>query len=501
MTINWLRKNGLMAAIGLGLALSITSCDKKFEELNTDPNNAYTTSTSYLLTNAEKNMMDLTWDEWFNSRRGNQLAQYWSSNTYSNESRYQFRIGITNNYWNLFYANSLKDLQEIIALNTGETAPNYIRFGKNENQIAIAKILQSWLFQNITDCWGPIPYDEAFQGPENFYPAYNSQEEVYTRLLAALNEAIALIDESDNTVAGDVIYGGNMTQWKKFANSLKMRVALRMADTNLAGEAQAAFEAAAPNSFTSNADNAIYSYLSTNPNINPQAEDYQTRNDFAASNTMVDELSRLNDPRIGIYYEPAVATGTFVGEVYGLSEANAGQTSSSSVSQRGQSVLATDAPGVYLDYAQVCFMKAEAVARGWGLSGTAKDHYNAGIESSMDYWNDGSVTAADISNYIAQAEVDYDTLMANGETWQQIIGRQKWIALYMQGVQGWAEWRRLDFGILQLPADGPLDGTGIPNRMKYPLDEQTLNAESYADGVAKLGGIDNQDTKLWWDVN
>jgi len=501
MTINWLRKNSFIAAIGLGLSLSLTSCDKKFEELNTDPNNSYTTSTSYLLTNAEKNMMDLTWDEWFNSRRGNQLAQYWSSNLYSNESRYQFRIGITNDYWNLFYANSLKDLQEIIDLNTGETAPNYLRFGKNENQIAIAKILQSWLFQNITDCWGPIPYDEAFQGPDNFYPAYNSQEEVYTRLLTALDEAIALIDESDYTVAGDVIYNGNMTQWKKFANSLKMRVALRMADTNLAGEAQAAFEAAAPNSFTSNADNAIYSYLSTNPNINPQAEDYQTRNDFAASNTMVDELSRLNDPRIGIYYEPAAATGTFVGEVYGLSEGNAGQTSNSSVSQRGQAVLANDAPGIFLDYAQVRFMKAEAAARGWGVSGSAKGHYDAAIEASMEYWNDGSLTATDISNYIAQPEVDYNTLIGNGESWQQVIGRQKWIALYMQGIQGWTEWRRLDFGILQLPADGPLDGNGIPTRMKYPLDEQTLNAESYADGLTKLGGADNQDTKLWWDVN
>ncbi|WCL83047.1 SusD/RagB family nutrient-binding outer membrane lipoprotein [Saprospira sp. CCB-QB6] len=501
MTINWLRKNGLMAAMGLGLALSITSCDKQFEELNTNPNQSSSTATSFLLTNAEKTMMDLTWDEWFNSRRGNQLAQYWASNQYSNESRYQFRVGITNDYWSLFYARSLQDLQEIIDLNSGDNAADYVGFGKNENQIAIAQILQTWLFQNMTDCWGPIPYSQALKGAEFPLPNYDSQEDVYVGMLATLDAAIAAIDESDNSVQGDVIYNGNMTQWKKFANALKMRVALRMADTNRGAEAQAAFEAAAPNSFTSNADNAIFPYQSSDPNINPQAEDYRTRNDFAASNTMVDELLRLNDPRVGFYYEPASATGTYVGEVYGLSESNAALTTDAEVSQRSQSILANDAPGIFLDYAQICFMKAEAAARGWGVSGSAEDHYNAGIEASMNYWDDGSLSATDISNYIAQADVDYNTLIGNGETWQQVIGRQKWIALYMQGVQGWAEWRRLDFGILQSPADGTLDGTDIPTRMKYPLDEQTLNAESYADGVIKLGGADNQDTKLWWDVN
>lgn len=81
------------------------------------------------------------------------------------------------------------------------------------------------------------------------------------------------------------------------------------------------------------------------------------------------------------------------------------------------------------------------------------------------------------------------------------FGRQKWIALYMQGIQGWTEWRRLDFGILQAPAGGVLNGTGIPTRMEYPLDEQTLNGDSYTAGVSTLGGPDAQDTKLWWDVN
>ena len=194
-------------------------------------------------------------------------------------------------------------------------------------------------------------------------------------------------------------------------------------------------------------------------------------------------------------------SGNFVGEVYGLTEADAALTPNDDISQRGSAVLANDAPGIYLDYAQVEFMLAEAAARGWSVSGSAESHYNAGITASMEYWNDGSYDATDIGNYISSAEVDYNTLIGNGETWKQVIGRQKWIALYNQGIQGWAEWRRLDFGILQMPAGGVLDGNGIPNRLKYPLDEQTLNANSSSAGVSKLGGADNQDTKLWWDVN
>lgn len=501
MAFSIFKKSAAIGAFALSLSLGFVSCDKRFEKLNTDPNNSTQTATSFLLTNAQKEMMTLTWDEWFNGRWGNQLAQYWASNQYSNESRYQFRIEITNTYWRDFYAIALADLQEIIKLNEGENKDSYSGYGKNGNQIAVAKILQTWLFQNMTDCWGPIPFSQALKGAEYPTPAYDSQEDVYMGMLAKLDEALALIDETDANFKGDVIYNGDMTKWKKFANSLKMRVALRMSDTNRASEARAAFEAAANGGFTSNADNALFTYLGAFPNVNPLALDYVTRNDFAASNVMVDELDRLNDPRMGIYYEPALNSGNFVGEVYGLTEADAAVTPNDDISQRGSVVLQNDAPGIFLDYAQVEFMLAEAAARGWAVTGTAAAHYNAGIEASMMFWNDGSIDATDITDYLALPEVDYATLISGGETWKQVIGRQKWIALYMQGIQGWAEWRRLDFGILQTPAGGILDGTTIPTRLLYPLDEQTLNGDSYSAGVSLLGGADAQSTKLWWDVN
>lgn len=495
--LNKILKTSLICA---AFSLVFTACDKHFATVNTDPNNSTSTATSFLLTNAQKSMMDFTWDEWFNGRRGNQLAQYWASNQYSAESRYALRVNITNSYWSLFYTRSLQDLQEIIRLN--ETSPgDYVGFGKNDNQIAIAKTLQAWLYQNMTDCWGPIPFSQALGGDEFPFPKYDSQEEVYMGLIAMLNDAIAKFDDTDMSVKGDMIYNGDIAKWKKFANSLKMRVAMRMADVKPAEAATAVSEAIASGVMTSNADNALFPYMNGAPNNNPLAEDYKTRNDFAASNIMVDELNRLGDPRVGFYYAPTANGGTFVGEVYGLTEADAALTLDGDISQRNAQVLAETAPGIFMDYAQVEFLLAEAAERGITGAGIAATHYNNGITASMQYWDvAGTLSAADIAAYLAQPDVDYLTLTAT-QTWREIIGRQKWIALYMQGVQGWAEYRRLDFGILQVPAGGTLMGTGIPNRMMYPTDEQTLNGEQYQAGVVLLGGADDLDTKLWWDVN
>lgn len=495
--LNKIIKYSLVLAMS---AVGFTACNDRFEALNTDPNQSSSTSTSFLLSNAQKTMMDFTWDEWFNGRRGNQLAQYWASNQYSQESRYAFRPGITNSYWAIFYARPLLDLQEVIRLN--ETAPNdYIGFGSTANQIAIAKTLQVWLYQNMTDTWGPIPFSNALQGSDAPNPKYDSQEEIYMGMLSMLNESINNFDVADMSVKGDLIYDGDINKWKKFANSLKMRVALRMADRKPNEAATAVSEAISSGVMTSNDDNALFRYLVGAPNNNPISEDYKTRNDFAASNTMVDELNRLNDPRVGFYYAPTVSGGTYVGEEYGLTEADAAATLDDDISQRSARVLAENAAGIYLDYAQVEFMLAEAAERGISGAGSAADHYNEGIRASMMYWNDGSVSSTDIDNYINSADVDYATLIGT-ESWREVIGRQKWIALYMQGIQGWTEYRRLDFGILQAPAGGSLGTSAtVPNRLTYPTDEFLLNEDEYTNGVSLLGGPDDQNTKLWWDVN
>lgn len=485
----------------IAIGLMAVSCKKNFEAINTNVNRPENIPNSYLLTNALRGIMDNTCDIWWGGQVGNQLGQYWSSNQYTSESRYAYRTSITNGYWNDQYAGGsndqgvlvggLKELQTIIANCTSEPA-KFSVYGYPDNQIAVAKIVKVWLMQNITDTWGDVPYSEALLD-DNRTPKYDKQADIYVGLLNEINEAISKIDDTEAGPDGDIVYAGDMTLWRKLANSVKMRIALRMVDKD-ATKAQAEFTAAMNGAISSNAENALLTYgTSTDANLVYSNYEVDGRNDYAASNIMVDVLTNLNDPRIAEYYALPLNDSVFVGEVYGLSDGNAASTEDDDVSQRSSKVLSATHPGIFMDYAQVEFMMAEAAERGW-TSG-AQAHYDAGITASMNYW--GITNTSAIAAYIAQANVNYTT--ASG-SWKERIGKQKWIALYDQGVQGWTEWRRLDFGILQPPADGSLDGVGIPLRMKYPKDEQTLNGASYNAAVSSQGA-DIHATRMWWDLN
>ena len=477
-----------MLTLGLAGALVLTGCRKDFDSINPNHNEPLTVSTGFLLTSAQKSLMDNTTDEWWNGRRGNQLAQYWASNQYSNESRYQFRTEIDNEYWSAFYAGALKDLQDIIDLNSGENAVDVSSYGSNGNQIAVATLLQAWTFQMLTDCYGDIPFSQALKGSENTTPAYDSQADVYAGLITMIDGALASIDAAGAGPEGDIVYGGDMSKWAMFGNSLKLRIAMRMSDVNGAAAKSAGEAALAAGVILDNGDNALFGYLDAVPNNHPINQDYQTRNDFAASNTMVDYLTTNADPRLSVYYAPNAA-GAYVGEVYGLNEANAALTPNDDVSQRGSAVLAATMPGIYMDAAQVRFLCAEAAAKGWAnAGGSAEEHYAAGIQASMDFWG---VEAADAQTYI-------DAHPFSAESWVY----EKWVALYMQGIEGWCEWRRLDGPALNACADGSLgggtDGDLPPHRFTLPLDEATLNEANWD---AAGGATNTLNTPLWWDVN
>lgn len=503
--------NKIMAVSMVAMLLSLTACKKDFDKINDNPNSPKAVPTSYLLSGAEKGLMDNTWDRWWNGSVGMLLAQYYAENQYTDESQYQFRDNVTYDYWTSFYAGGanalstasttidvggLKELQQIIDLCNSD--PKNAAYGYIPNQKAVAMALQAWLYQNITDTWGDVPFSEALQDTRLPQPKYDKQRDIYLGLLAKLDTANMLIDVSKTDLQGDLIYGGDMSLWKKFINSVKLRVAMRMSDREPTLAGQKVLEAVNDGVFTSNADNALFKYLGSSPNVNPLYNDrvQNGRKDFCATTTMVDLLNALSDDRVGKYYDTSANFGGYIGRPYGQNSANASSLALGDVSQQSKGTARTaTAPGVYLDYAQVEFFLAEAVERGYAVGGSAEDHYKNGINASFQFW-----TGADApTSYLAQAGVDYATQKSNGKTWKQIIGTQKWIALYMQGIQGWIEWRRLDFGLLQIPVDGVLDGTGIPVRMKYPYNEPSLNPKGYAGAVASQGP-DQLDTKVWWDM-
>jgi len=466
------------SVFALLIASLFMGCTKDFEETNTDPNNVVAVPTSYLMTYAQRRIMS----ERFNTT-GLIYAELFSETQYTNTSRYETDEASFNGY----YTGSLANLQQIINLNTDEaTKSDAASSGANDNQIAVARILKVYTFQLITDMWGEIPYSEALKGLENYTPVYDSQDAIYADFVKELTEAAAQIDVTAAGMEGDIIFGGDMAAWKKFANSLKARVGIRMTEVDAAA-AKSAVTSALAGAFESNDDNALYSYLADAANWNPYYDHFLTRTDYAISEPLVTYMEGLNDPRLPIYADPNDA-GDIVGMPFGLTNEDAGSITNAEISFPGIAVRSADSPGILLTYSEILFIKAEAAARGW-ISDDAATLYEEAITASMEFWG---VSAADIATYLAQPAAAYDAT-----NYRKSIGDQKWVSLYMDGQEAWSEWRRLDYPELA-PAPAAVEGKDIPRRRAYTQNEYNLNAENVEAAVARQGE-DVMSTRVWWD--
>jgi hypothetical protein len=436
-------------------------------------------------------------------------AQYWTTNQYTDADRYQFpdaRPGANNSNWEDFYLvlNDLREIKQINRQQPEQTGGS----GSNANQIAIAQIMQAYVWQVMTDQWGPIPYEGALQGrgEGNFNPSYNSQETIYYALLDSLANASENIDPSGSALgSGDIIYGGDMAKWKKFANALRMRIAMRMADQDAERAQTAINDAISEGAFTSNEDNALLAFSSSQPYLNPYYDNYEVsgRDDWAIPESILGYMNDRDDPRRSAYFT-SVDDGEFRGFPYGLEQGEAQQLfREEPFSRPGQRVRQATSPAILMLYDEVLFIKAEAALRSdldvsSTVSASGEQLYRDAIRASMNYWGVSDESA--INDYLSQISMPTD-----GE--DPVLGEQKWLALYMQGIQGWAEIRRLDLvdDVIQLPPDNPgqaLFGEDYPLRMAYPQDEGTLNEANMNDAIEQyLGGTDNQGVRLWWDVN
>ncbi len=495
----------------LALLFTAISCGKDFGDLNADPNNPAGVPADYLLTSAEKYLADQT--------TGNDMvyfgglwAQYFSQNNYTDESRFKYRPDNVNFRWSWYYADALYDLQEVQRLVVANPS---LDAAVDKNKIAIAGILEAMRFQDLTDIFGPVPYTEALQAAQKRTPKYDSQKDIYLSLLRDLKDAVAQLDvHAGSFGAADIIYAGDVAKWKKFANSLRLRIAMRMADTEEAAAARAEVEAVFADAFQGNEDNAYFQFLGGQPNSNSMNPNRVLRvdADYGMSDILIDKtLKPLNDPRLPVFADERVNGGGYFGRPYGQNSDNAAgespdlysQPSGAAVIRSGGSnfrpldILAPQAPARFMSYAEVCFILAEAKERGWSVSGTASDWYEKGVAASQEEWGAGP---AAVTAYLAQPAVAYAT--APGD-WKQKIGVQKWIALFLQGTQGWCEWRRLDFQKLEPPVDGVIfevGGKASAARQPYPTNEQSQNGANYQAAVGLLGGPDKLSTRVWWDV-
>ncbi len=476
------------------LITGFVSCTDQFADFNTDKKNPAVVPGESLFSNAQKELSDYVNNTNVNINIFKLMAQYWTETTYVDEANYDLITrNISTNIYSRLYLRVLKDLKESSKIITA-TEVVASQEPVKKNKLAIIELVDVYAYSQLVDVFGNIPYTQALD-PENVYPKYDDAHDVYKDLLVRIDAALANLDKtSDSFGSADFYYGGDVAAWIKFGNSLKIRIAITIADGDNA-LAKSSVEAAVSKCFTSNADDCLMKYETSAPNYNQLYADLiaSGRHDFVAANTIIDAMNTLNDPRIGSYFTqvdtssvPGTVKLAYKGGEYGY------LNSYSQSSHISDAVQTPDFPGIMLTYSEIQFYLAEAKERGYTVPGTAESYYNAAITASFDFW--GTAGAA---TYLAKPEVAYTTAVGPTATWRQKIGLQSWIANYTRGLEAYNTWRRLDYPILYLP-EYTTAYSDIPVRFTYPVNEQTLNADQYAAASTAVGG-DLVTTKLFWD--
>ncbi|QNK62431.1 SusD/RagB family nutrient-binding outer membrane lipoprotein [Pedobacter sp. PAMC26386] len=464
------------------LLLTVTSCKKTLDETNVNPNASESAQPEFLLTGAIKNTADTYWGTTNNMNSSLLFVQHWAKIQYTDPDRYIFSNTGFQDLWTTGYRKGVVNLNQLIKLADVKG---------NSNYKGVALVLRSWIFAMETDAYGDVPYTQAGDIGQYLTPKYDTQRDVYLGILNDLKTAQASLDPAGKAILGDIIYANSIASWKKFTNSLRLRIALRIADREpeIARQVIASIQAEGGTYISSNAENAQLNYKDS-PNQNPVSNTFDTRDDYRVSKTLVDQLTASSDPRLPIYVSKAAATQLYTGVPNGLLTGDAAALGLTNTSKPGAYFLAPKAPAVIISYAEILFDRAEAAARGF----TGEDPaslYNQAVEASLLQYG---VSKTDIATYKARTDIQYDP-----SNYKKSIGNQKWIALFGQGLEAFAEWRRLDYPILTPAAAGSLNGQ-IPVRFIYPGTEQSLNPVGYKAAVAHQG-TDALTTKLWFDVN
>lgn len=464
----------------------ISACSTSdFEELNTDTKNPASVPGETLFANATERFYQILNSSSVNDNVFRLYAQYWAQTTYPDESQYNM-VSRRNpdNWFSRIYRDVLKDLDEAKKVITSSVAVGAAGEVAKANKLAIIEINTVHAYATLVDLFGNVPYTEAlnFSNPS---PKYDDAKTIYLDIINRLDAAIAKLDGTGEGFASqDLIYQGDVNLWKKAANSLKLRLAMRIADVDPAKAASMATSAVQSGVISSNGENLSLDYIVTPPYTNPVYEDLvlSGRTDYVGSNTLVDKMNDLSDGRRASYFDNNLGDGVYVGGVYGSANTY------NQCIHMGAKLNSADNPGTVLSYAEVEFLLAEAVARGIAVGGSEASHYEAGIRASFEEWG-----ASGADTYLANPKVAYGTAEGN---WKQKIGIQKWFALFNNGLEGWTAWRLFDFTGFNTP-DG-LEYKDIPVRFIYPIEEATLNGDNVKAAAAAIGG-DIASTKLFFD--
>ncbi|SHL93948.1 SusD/RagB family nutrient-binding outer membrane lipoprotein [Hymenobacter psychrotolerans] len=508
-TFRYSRRRMLPLLASLGLLLAAPACTDRFEEINTDPTKAVDVPANLLFSRALKYGTLYDNDYQLGEHlHANMWVQFFAnSNAAFPTDRYETgRLDWVQSFWNTFYSGYGMDLQQ--AIRYVENSPEEV------NKLSEARIWRVFLFQRMTDYWGDMPYFDAFKGLSdgNVRPNYDPQQAIYEDFVKELKEASAAIDDTKrgNYGQADLLFGNAGShaastslpavnnRWRRFANSLRLRVAMRMSKANPALAEQQVRDALASGVMNSNAESAIMKNTggSIRINQNPLSVVLTFVSDQRVSATLVDYLTRYNDPRLNIFADPVSSSNPArVGLPNGLSATQLAQPqyAPANFSQGGARYKNSANDQNLLTYSEVCFLRAEAALRGWDNTGTAQSWYETGVREAMALA--GVTDGAAITAYLNGPLVRFNPAQA-----QQQISTQKWLSLFgHNGFEAYAEYRRTGFPVLQqIPNTSSETNGQVPRRMRYAPDEARQNPDGYQQALGRQGP-DLMTTRIWWD--
>ncbi len=463
------------------IILIFISCSKELDKANINPNQPPTTPASTLLTAGSERIASMLSSP-LNMNYIDCWAQQFAKIAYIDEDRYYYYNGDIDDFWKAFYADILSNFEAEINMSAAEN---------NTNMKAVGQIMKAFTFSIITDLWGDIPYFEALKGDSILTPKYDTQREIYFDLIAQLKICRDLLDIEKEEVKGDIIYNGDILKWKKFANSLLLRFYIRISKVEPFVAQQGIEEILSDHDrypiFTGNSDNTKVSYLSYAPYENPLYTYKQTLDSHGVSKTLIDMMLQLNDPRLPVYALPADADGEYRGMSNGVDNYEIPQANTLS---RIGSMFKDEptAPSYLMQYSEVMFIIAEASLNGWNTNESASDAYENAIRASMNK------CGVEMGDYMDNPSVNLDMV----ENQYEAVANQKWLALFTQGTEAFAEFHRTGYPstIQEVPAS-IFPGLGVPCRLPYPNSEFSLNY----DNVTKASlGIESFmfGKKMWW---
>ena len=470
----------LKILLACGLLFGATGCDIDFEEINTNPNLINQISPGTLLNEIIYNMASNNVTNHYNINCQLMQIQLPYPSYYGGVQRYEVLPTTGNSQWNAAYKWA-KNIGEMLSSAEAEQANNYQ---------AIALTLNAWVYSNLSDTFGDVPFSEASQAEEGILQAkYDEQEAIYTKLLTDLERANSLYDHSVPMDYGtDILFANDTRLWQKFTNSLRLRLLLRVSDVRPSAYQEMVAIINDPSSspvIEEHTEAAIFHVTGVTPNISPWSRALDFSNQHAVGEFFIDQLNALNDPRRPFYGGQATRQGQPIG-YKGIPNGYDNENFDYSPSYMNNQQVVAPMIIPILTYAEVCFIKAELAQK--GHLEDAETHYKNGVRSAIQLWTEEEV-----------GESYFDADLARYDGTLERIMLHKYLALYFTDNQQWAEYRRTGFPVL--PKTQSMLNNGImPSRLLYPDVQPIYNRVNYEEASQRMGG-DNINTKVWWDIN